>query len=77
MNPEVISSKDNPLIKELRLLQASGPKGQKARLASGHALLEGIHLIQTWAGDPALKTVFTSEQGLRNSEIAEVIAHHL
>ena len=77
MNPEVISSKDNPLIKELRLLQASGPKGQKARLASGHALLEGIHLIQTWAGDPALKTLFTSEQGLGNSEIAEVIAHHL
>ena len=77
MNPEHISSKDNPLFKELRLLQASGAKGQKARLASGRALLEGIHLIQTWAGDPALKTVFTSEQGLLNAEIAEVVTHHL
>jgi len=77
MNFEPISSKENSLFKELRLLQAAGAKGQKARLASGQAILEGIHLIQTWAGDPALKTLFTSEQGMMNPEIAEVLSSHL
>ena len=70
---EPISSKDNPLFKEIRLLQATGSKGQKARIASGHALLEGIHLVQTWVGDPALKTLLTSEVGLGNSEISHAL----
>ena len=74
---DLISSKDNSLFKELRLLQTTGSKGQKARLASGHALLEGIHLIQTWVGDPALKTLFTSELGLQNPEISEAVYSHL
>jgi len=74
---DLISSKENSLFKELRLLQATGSKGQKARLASGHALLEGIHLIQTWVGDPALKTLFTSELGLQNPEISEAVYSHL
>jgi RNA methyltransferase, TrmH family len=74
---DLISSKDNSLFKELRLLQATGSKGQKARLTSGHALLEGIHLIQTWVGDPALTTLFTSEIGLQNPEISEAIYSHL
>ena len=77
MNFDLISSKDNPLFKELRLLQATGSKGQKARLASGHALLEGIHLVQTWVGDPALKTLLTSERGLQNAEISEAVYSHL
>lgn len=77
MNFDLISSKDNALFKELRLLQATGSKGQKARLASGHALLEGIHLIQTWVGDPALKTLFTSELGLQNAEITEAVYSHI
>jgi len=74
---EPISSKDNPLFKEIRLLQATGSKGQKARIASGHALLEGIHLVQTWVGDPALKTLLTSEVGLGNSEISHALYSHL
>jgi TrmH family RNA methyltransferase len=77
MKFDLISSKDNPLFKELRLLQATGARGQKARLANGHALLEGIHLIQTWVGDPALKALFTSELGLKNPEIAEALYSHL
>lgn len=77
MNFEVISSKDNSLFKEMRLLQATGAKGQKARTAGGHALLEGIHLVQTWVGDPALKTLITSEIGLKNGEIAEAVYTHL
>ncbi len=58
-------------------MQATGSKGQKARLAGGHALLEGIHLVQTWVGDRALKTLFTSELGLRNAEISEAVYSHL
>ncbi|QWD91310.1 RNA methyltransferase [Polynucleobacter sp. MWH-Braz-FAM2G] len=77
MNFDLITSKENSLFKEIRNLQATGSKGQKARLASGHALLEGIHLVQTWVGDPALKTLFTSELGLKNLEISQAVYEHL
>lgn len=77
MKIDFISSKDNPLFKEVRLLQATGPKGQKARLTSGLALLEGIHLVQTWVGNPSLKSLITSELGLQNPEIAQAIYDHL
>jgi TrmH family RNA methyltransferase len=77
MNFDQITSKENALFKELRLLQATGSKGQKARLGSGCALLEGIHLVQTWVGDPVLKTLFTSEIGLKNPEIAEAVYSHI
>ena len=77
MNFDLISSKENPLFKEIRLLQATGSKGQKARVANGQALLEGIHLIQTWVGDSALKTLLTSELGLKNPEISEAVYSHL
>ena len=77
MNFDLISSKDNPFFKEIRLLQATGSKGQKARMTSGQALLEGIHLVQTWVGDPALKMLVTSELGLQNREIAEAVYSHL
>jgi TrmH family RNA methyltransferase len=77
MNFDLITSKENPLFKELRLLQATGSKGQKARIASGQALLEGIHLVQTWVGDPALKTLLTSDIGLKNIEISQAVYEHL
>lgn len=77
MNFDLISSKENPLFKEIRLLQATGSKGQKARLANGQALLEGIHLVQTWVGDPSLRILLTSEVGLQNAEIAEAVYSHL
>ena len=77
MSFDLISSKENPLFKEIRLLQAAGSKGQKARLARGQALLEGIHLVQTWLGDPALKILLTSEVGLQNQEIAQAVYSHL
>ncbi|QWE21123.1 RNA methyltransferase [Polynucleobacter sp. AP-Kolm-20A-A1] len=77
MGFDIISSKENPLFKEVRLLQATGSKGQKARLASGQALLEGIHLVQTWVGDPSLKTLLTSEVGLHNAEISEAVYSHI
>jgi len=77
MNFDLITSKNNPLFKEIRLLQATGSKGQKARITSGQALLEGIHLVQTWVGDPALNRLVTSETGLKNVEIAEAVYSHL
>ena len=77
MNFDLITSKENPLFKEVRNLQTTGSKGQKARLTSGQALLEGIHLVQTWVGDPALNTLFTSELGLKNPEISQAVYEHL
>ena len=77
MNFDLISSKENPLFKEIRNLQATGSKGQKARLASGQALLEGIHLVQTWVGDPALRILLTSEIGLKNIEISQAVYEHI
>jgi TrmH family RNA methyltransferase len=77
MSFDLITSKENPLFKEIRLLQATGSKGQKARIASGKALLEGIHLVQTWVGDPALSVLLTSELGLQNNEIAHTVYSHL
>ena len=77
MKLDLITSKENPLFKEIRLLQATGSKGQKARMSSGKALLEGIHLIQTWVGDPALSVILTSELGLQNTEIAQAVYSHL
>jgi len=77
MNFDLITSKVNPLFKEIRNLQATGSKGQKARIARGQALLEGIHLVQTWVGDPALKILLTSEVGLQNTEISEAVYSHI
>ena len=77
MNFDLITSKENPLFKEIRNLQATGSKGQKARLASGQALLEGIHLVQTWVGDPALRILLTSEIGLKNVEISQAVYEHI
>ena len=77
MNFDLITSKENSLFKEIRNLQATGSKGQKTRMASGQALLEGIHLIQTWVGDPALKILLTSEVGLQNPEISVAVYEHL
>ncbi|MBU3623584.1 RNA methyltransferase [Polynucleobacter sp. AP-Latsch-80-C2] len=77
MSFDLITSKENPLFKEIRVLQATGSKGQKARISSGKALLEGIHLVQTWVGDPALSVLLTSELGLQNNEIAHAVYSHL
>jgi len=77
MNFDLITSKENPLFQEIRNLQATGSKGQKARLASGQALLEGIHLVQTWVGDPALRILLTSEIGLKNVEISQAVYEHI
>ena len=71
-----ISSRDNPLFKEIRALQATGSKGQKARLTSGRVLLEGIHVVQAWVSDPALGILITSDIGIANPEIDALVREH-
>lgn len=73
---DFISSRDNPLFRELRALQATGSKGQKARLSSGRVLLEGIHLMQAWLADPALEVLITSDLGMANLEIDALVRQH-
>ena len=73
---DFISSRDNPLFKELRALQATGSKGQKARLSSGRVLLEGIHIVQAWVSDPALGVLITSDIGIANPEIDALVREH-
>ena len=73
---DFISSRDNPLFKELRALQATGSKGQKARLSSGRVLLEGIHIVQAWVSDPALAVLITSDVGIANHEIDTLVRQH-
>ena len=73
---DFISSRDNPLFKELRALQATGSKGQKARVSSGRVLLEGIHIVQAWASDPALAVLITSDVGIANHEIDILVRQH-
>jgi len=73
---DFISSRDNPLFKEIRALQATGSKGQKARLTSGRVLLEGIHVVQAWISDPALGILITSDIGIANPEIDTLVREH-
>ena len=73
---DFISSRDNPLFRELRALQATGSKGQKARLTSGRVLLEGIHIVQAWVSDPALGVLITSDIGIANPEIDTLVRQH-
>jgi TrmH family RNA methyltransferase len=73
---DFISSRDNPIFRELRALQATGAKGQKARSTAGRVLLEGIHIVQAWVSDPALGVLITSDIGIANPEIDALVREH-
>lgn len=72
----VISSKENSLLKRIRQLQHAGSKGQKARDEDRLAVLDGIHLLQVWQGDPRLECIVTTQEALANVEIAAIIQAH-
>ena len=74
---DVIYSRDNALLKRIRQLQISGSKGQKARVEQQHAVLDGIHLMQTWSGDARLDSLITSKSAQSHPEIANLIGQHL
>jgi TrmH family RNA methyltransferase len=66
-----ISSRDNPLYKELKLLATNAGARRKA----GRSLLDGIHLAQSYVqavGQPQL--CIASESGRANPEVAAMLA---
>ncbi len=72
----VISSKENHLLKRVRQLQQAGSKGQKARQENQLAVMDGIHLLQVWQGDPRLQSILITPAALKNAEIAAIIDAH-
>jgi len=70
-NVKIISSRDNPLYKELKQLAGSSAARRKA----GRSLLDGVHLAQSYlqaVGRPQLCIV--SESGRGNPEVAAILA---
>ena len=71
MSIKPISSRDNPLYKELRQLATSS----QARRKAGRTLLDGVHLCRAWldhAGAPAQCVVSASAS--TQSEVAAILA---
>jgi TrmH family RNA methyltransferase len=71
---KLISSRDNPLYKELKHLATSS----QARRKSGRTLLDGVHLCQAYRqhlGEPQLCIV--SESSAQHHEVAPVVARCL
>jgi TrmH family RNA methyltransferase len=69
---KVISSRDNPLYKELKHLATSS----QARRKAARTLLDGVHLCETYlqhAGLPALCVV--SESAREHPEVAAILVH--
>jgi TrmH family RNA methyltransferase len=67
-----ISSRDNVLYKELKLLATSS----QARRRAGRTLLDGVHLCETYLqtmGDPPMCVV--SEEALSHAEAAAIAQH--
>jgi TrmH family RNA methyltransferase len=67
---KTISSRDNPLYKELKLLASSS----QARRKEGSTLLDGVHLCESYLqqiGNPLLCLV--GETALQNSEVARIL----
>lgn len=67
---KTVTSRDNPLYKELKQLATSS----QARRKAGHTLLDGVHLCQSYLqlrGAPLQCVV--SESALANPEVAEVV----
>lgn len=68
---KTLSSRQNPLIKEVHLLANSASERRKQQ----KTLLDGVHLIQAALTHHVdLETVFVSEHGLKSPEIALLVA---
>lgn len=70
MTLKTISSRDNPLYKELKLFAASS----QARRKEGRTLLDGVHLCETYLqqiGKPLRCIV--GETAMHNSEVAHIL----
>ena len=74
---KLISSADNPVIKRLKSMQDVGARSAKVRSETSLALIEGVHLAQSWLGSEDLYELFTTHEGLNQAEVAAVIETQL
>lgn len=72
-----ITSSQNPLLKEVRVLQGGGVSAAKLRETKSIALIEGIHLLQAWNASvdtfQKIRFIFTTITGLAHPEISALI----
>lgn len=72
-----VSSSQNPLIKDIRLLQGGGNPASKLRESKSIALIEGIHLLQAWNGAfdtfKKIRCILTTHKGLEHPEISDLM----
>lgn len=72
-----ITSSQNPLLKDVRVLQAAGNPAAKLREAKSIALIEGIHLLQSWNASldnfKKIRVILTTNAGLNHPEISDLI----
>lgn len=72
-----ITSFQNPLLKDVRVLQSAGNPAAKLREAKSIALIEGIHLLQAWNTSvdhfKKIRVIFTTNAGLNHPEISDLI----
>lgn len=71
-----IQSKSNDSVKELIIHQEGGSKANKLRKESGLALIEGIHLLDSWLKSNQLhqiQAIFTTAKGLEHPEISALL----
>ena len=71
-----ITSNQNPLIKNIKGLQSVGVKSAKLRQENSVALIEGVHLIESWCTTEVihhLKSIIISDQSLISPEITRLI----
>jgi TrmH family RNA methyltransferase len=71
-----VESPQNEHIKKLRVHIEGGSRAAKLRKETGHALIEGIHLMDAWVKAhqiPKITSILTNTQSLENPEIAALI----
>lgn len=72
-----ISSSQNPLLKDIRVLQGGGGSASKLRETKSIALIEGIHLLQAWNASldhfKKIKCILTTNVGLEHPEISDLM----
>ncbi len=71
-----IQSKSNDSVKELIIHQEGGSRANKLRKESGLALIEGIHLLDSWMKSDQLhqiQAIFTTAKGLEHTEISALL----
>mgnify|MGYP006268300455 CR=1 FL=1 len=72
-----LSSAQNQIVKKIRTLQSSGIRAAKSRHQDHLALIDGVHLIQSWNlaknAETRIKSIFTTESGLQQNEVVNLL----